>query len=100
VQVVRGRGHSSGLEQRTNIKFCFKLRKTAAETVEMMRQVYGDNCLSHAQIFRWYARFKSGVETTEDEARPGRPFSVRNEGLIAKVRERMQEEHCATENDG
>ena len=100
MQVVRGRGHSSGLEQRTNIKFCFKLRKTAAETVEMMRQVYGDNCLSHAQIFRWYARFKSGVETTEDEARPGRPFSVRNEGLIAKVRERMQEEHCATENDG
>jgi len=36
------------------------------------------------------------VETTEDEARPGRPFSVRNEGLIAKVRERIQEGHCAT----
>ena len=84
------------MEQRTNIKFCFKLEKTAAETVEMMRQVYGDNCLSYAQIFRWYARFKSGVETIEDEARPGRPFSVCNEGLIAKVRERMQEERCAT----
>jgi len=84
------------MEQRTNITFCFKLGKTAAETVEMMRQVYGDNCLSHAQIFRWYARFKIGVETTEDEARPGRPFSVRNEGLIAKVKERIQEEHCAT----
>ena len=62
-----------------------------AETVELMRQVYGDNCLSRGQIFRWYARFKSGVETIEDEARPGRPFSVRNEGLIAKVRERIQE---------
>ena len=48
-----------------NIKFCFKLGKTAAETVELMRQVYGDNCLSRAQIFRWYARFKSGVETIE-----------------------------------
>jgi len=96
VQVVRGRGHSSGMEQRTNIKFCFKLGKTAAETVEMMRQVYGDNCLSRAQIFRWYARFKSGVETTEDKARPRRPVSVCNEGLIAKVRERIQEEHCAT----
>ena len=56
------------MEQRTNIKFCFKLRKTAAET----------------------------VETTEDEARPGCPFSVHNEGLIAKVRERIQEERCAT----
>ena len=56
--------------------------------LEMLRQVYGDNCLSRAQIFRWYARFKSSVETTE-EARPGRPFSVRNERLIAKVRERI-----------
>jgi hypothetical protein len=74
------------MEQTANIKFCFKLRKTAAETVELMRQVYGNNCLSRAQIFRWYAQLKSGVETTEHEARPGHPFSVRNEGLIAKVR--------------
>ena len=84
------------MELTTNIKFCFKLGNTAAETVEMMRQMYGDDCLSRAQIFRWYARFKSGVETIEDEARPGRPFSVRNEGLIAKVRERIQEECCVT----
>ena len=68
MQVVRGRGHSSGMEQRAKIKFCFKLGKTAAETVELMRQVYGDNCLSRAQIFRWYAPLKSGVETIEDEA--------------------------------
>ena len=47
-------------------------------------------------MFRWYARFKYGVETIEDEARSGSPFSVRNEGLIAKVRERIQEERCAT----
>jgi len=88
--VVRGRGHSSGMEQRANIKFSFKLGKTAAKTVELMRQVYGDNCLSRAQIFRWYARFKSGVETIEDETRLGCPFSVRNEELIAKVRKRIQ----------
>jgi len=74
VQEVRGRGHSSGIEQRANIKFWIKLGKTAAETVELMRQVYGDNCLSRSQIYRWRARFKSGVETIEDEARPGRTF--------------------------
>ena len=71
--------------QRTNITFCFKLGKTSAETVELMRQVYGDKCLSRAQIFRWNARLKSGVETIEDEARPGRPFSVRNEGDALKI---------------
>jgi len=84
------------MEQRANIKFCFKLKKTAAETVELMRQVYGDNCLSRAQIFRWNARFKSGVEMTEDEAKHGNPFSVRNEELIAKVRKQIQEERCVT----
>ena len=36
------------------------------------------------------------METIEDEARPGRPFSVRNEGLIVKVRKRIQEERCVT----
>jgi len=45
-----------------------------------MRQVCGDKFV---QIFRWYAPFKIGVETIEDEDRPGRPFSVRNEGLVA-----------------
>ena len=65
-----------------------------------MRQVYGDNCLTRAQIFRLYARFKTGVETIQDEVRPGLPFSVRNEGLIAKVRKRMQKERYVTENDG
>ena len=83
------------MEQSAKIKFCFKLGKTAAETVELRRQVYGDNCLSRAQIFRWYARFKSGVQTIEDEARPGRPFSVCNKGLVAKVRKQIQEE-CVT----
>ena len=35
-----------------------------------------------------------GVETIEDETRPGRPFSVRNEGLVAKMRKMIQEERC------
>ena len=96
MEVARGRGDSSGMGRRANIGFCFKLGETAAEIVELMGQVYGDNCLSRTQIFRWYARFKGGVETTEDEARPGHPFSVRNEGLIANVTKRIQEESCVT----
>ena len=74
----------------------FLTRETAAEIVELMRQVYGDNCLSRAQIFMWYARFKSAAEMIEDEARPGHSFSVHNEGLVAKVRKRIQEELCVT----
>jgi len=36
------------------------------------------------------------VETIEDEAMPGDPFSVCNEGLVAKVRKRIQENRCVT----
>lgn len=84
------------MEQRTNIKFCFKLGKSATETVDLMRRVYGDTCLSRAQIFRWYERFKSGVELIEDEPRSGRPITVRSEELIAKVRERLLQDRCVT----
>ena len=84
-----------------NIKFCFKLGKTAAETVELMRQVYGDNGLYRAQIFRWYARFKSGVETIADEARPGRLFSVRNEGTHCESEKtNTRRTLCDCDNDG
>ena len=36
------------------------------------------------------------METIEDESRPGRPFSVHNEGLIAKLKKRLQEVRCVT----
>ena len=44
-------------EQRANIKFCFKLGKTAAETNQMMQKVYGNECLSHPFIYEWFKRF-------------------------------------------
>jgi len=39
------------MEQGANFKYDFKLEKNTAEAVELMRQVYGDNCLSRVQIF-------------------------------------------------
>jgi hypothetical protein len=45
------------VEQRANIKFCLKLGKTAEEAYEMMKSVYGSDCLSRSNIFRWYAYF-------------------------------------------
>jgi len=38
-------------EQRTNIKFCFKIGKNATETVELLKIAYGDNCLSKTQVY-------------------------------------------------
>jgi hypothetical protein len=58
------------VEQRANIKFCFKLGRTAGgEAYEMMKSVYGSDCLSRSYIFRWYAVFRDGREGIEDAPR-------------------------------
>ena len=55
------------MEQRVNIKFCYKLGKTASETFEMLKQAYGDDTLCRAAVFRWYAKFRNGREEIEDD---------------------------------
>lgn len=75
------------MEQRVNIKFCCKLGKTASETYEMLKTVYGDNTLSRTTVFDWFKRFKDGRESVKDDARTGRPSVSRNADSIAKVRE-------------
>ena len=41
-------------EQRVNIKFCVKLGKTATETLQLLRDAYGDEALSRARVFEWH----------------------------------------------
>ncbi|KAJ8960180.1 hypothetical protein NQ318_003903, partial [Aromia moschata] len=55
------------MEQRVNLKCLVKLGKT----YEMLKEVYGNECLSCTQVIEWFKRFKEGRETTEDDPRPG-----------------------------
>jgi hypothetical protein len=45
-------------EQHSNIKFCFKLGKTFMETHRMMKNVYGDQCMSRTCCYERFKRFK------------------------------------------
>ncbi|GBN04084.1 Putative uncharacterized protein FLJ37770 [Araneus ventricosus] len=61
------------MDQRVNIKFCFKLDNTATETHEMLVEVYGVEAVSKKCVFEWFKRFRDGKEDVEDEPRSGRP---------------------------
>ena len=61
------------IEQRINIKFCVKLRKTATEILKMLRDVYGDSSMSRTRVFEWHKRFVEGREDVEDDPKSGRP---------------------------
>jgi hypothetical protein len=75
------------MEQRANIKFCFKTGRTATETFQLIKQAYGDNPLSRTRVFEWYARFRDGHENLEDDERSGRPTADRIPDIIEIVRE-------------
>ena len=66
----------NGIEQRANI---IKLGKTRTETYQMLKKVYGDNCLCRSRIHEWSKRFQEEREALENDERSGRPRNVVNE---------------------
>ncbi|KAJ8946884.1 hypothetical protein NQ318_008240 [Aromia moschata] len=80
------------MEQRVNFKFLVQMRKTFIEAYAMLKEVYGNECLSRTQVFEW---FKEGRETTEDDPCPGRPSTsitdenIENSGKIIREDRRL-----------
>ena len=72
---------------KTNIKFCLKLEKKFAETYELMKKVYGHDCMRRTQVYTWFTRFKNGRDDLNDDPRPGRPGASNRAKLVEKVRE-------------
>ncbi|KAG5313910.1 MOS1T transposase, partial [Pseudoatta argentina] len=72
-------------EQRINVKFLVKLKKTPIECYKFLKEAYGENSLSRARVFEWYKRFSEGLESTEDDQRPGRPVSVSTPQTVTKI---------------
>jgi hypothetical protein len=48
------------MEQRAEIKFCVKLKKTATDMFEMLKNAYGEECLLRTSVFEQHKRFKEG----------------------------------------
>jgi len=63
-------------EQRVCIKFCERLSKTGSEPFEMLKQAFGDSCMSCSQTFEWFGRFKNGRTSTAKDDRSGRPSTA------------------------
>ena len=76
-------------EQRVCMKFCFFLRKTAAETVTMLREGFKEEALSQARVYEWFSRFKHGDMSLEDQPRSGCPSTSRTNENIQKICDAM-----------
>ena len=58
-------------EQRVNIRFLVKLKKSATETFLLLTEAYGEDCVSRARVFQWHKRFLEGRERVKDDDRSG-----------------------------
>uniref|UniRef100_A0A1B6CBZ2 Mos1 transposase HTH domain-containing protein n=1 Tax=Clastoptera arizonana TaxID=38151 RepID=A0A1B6CBZ2_9HEMI len=87
---------ASLIEQRTAVKFCFLLGKTAAETVVMMKTAYKDDALGKTQVYEWFFRFKNGDMSVEDKPRSGRPSTARTDDNVDKIRDLVCEDRRRT----
>ncbi|GBO35325.1 Putative uncharacterized protein FLJ37770 [Araneus ventricosus] len=80
------------MEQRVNIKFCFKLGKTATETHEMLVKVYGVETVSKKCVFEWFKRFRDGKEDVKDEPRSGRPPTSTTSDNVERVQRMLADD--------
>ncbi|GBO40353.1 hypothetical protein AVEN_201482-1 [Araneus ventricosus] len=53
-------------------------------------EIFGENVMTDGMVRKWVRQFNDGSTNVHDEARSGRP-SVVNDGLVAKVNEKIRE---------
>jgi hypothetical protein len=73
------------IEQRVFIKFCVKLGKSTSETLEMLREGFGEHSLSWTAVFEWHSCFKAGRVSVEDGERSGRPSTSKTTKNVEKI---------------
>jgi hypothetical protein len=57
--------------QAVYIKFCVKLGKSTAKTLEMLCEAVGEHSLSWTAVSEWHSHFKARQVSVEDDERSG-----------------------------
>lgn len=83
-------------EQRIYIKFCLKLEKSCAETIDVMKTAFGDKCMSKTQTKKWYKRFQDSRTSADSNSRIGRPSVTIKSNNIVLVRLTINEDRPLT----
>jgi hypothetical protein len=79
----------SKIKQCACIKFRMKLSKSTTETLEMLREPFGEHSLSQTAVFEWHSRFKAGQ--VEDDERSEQPSTSKTTENVEKIPELIHE---------
>ena len=62
----------------------------------MIQQAFGDQCLSRAQMFQWYAQFMTGRTSVDDDEHAGRRRSCTTPETVARIQELVRKDRRQT----
>jgi hypothetical protein len=75
----------SKIKQHICIKFCLKLSKFATETLETLREGFGEHFLRRTAVFECHSRFKAGQVSVEDDEHSGQPGTSKTIENVEKI---------------
>jgi hypothetical protein len=84
------------IEQCVCIKFCVKLGKSTTETLEMLREAFGEHFLSWKAVFERHSHFKASRVSVENYKRSGQSSTSKTTQNVEKIRELIHEDHRQT----
>jgi hypothetical protein len=82
------------IQERLCIKFCVKLCNSITETLEMLREAFGEHSLHQTAVFEWYSCFKASQVSAEGDKLSGRPSTSNMTKNVEKIRELIHEDRC------
>jgi hypothetical protein len=71
-------------EQYVYNTFCVKLRKSATETLEMLREAFGEYSLSPTVVFEWHSCYMARRLSIEDDERSGQSSTSKMIEMLKK----------------
>ena len=83
-------------EFRVMIFYDFKKGLTGEESLTSLTTAFGDEAPSRAAVFRWFAEFKRGRCSFQDEPRSGCPNSAVTGDTVAAVRNLLDDDRRVT----
>ena len=69
------------------IYYDYKKKLSQEECLKSLQKTFGDSCVSHTTVYRWYAEFNRARDHFEDEPCTGRPRSAVTPENIEAVRQ-------------
>lgn len=83
-------------DRRVAILVQFRLAQSPSECLQTLQKALGDEAPSQTMVYKWFARFRCGCVSLDDDERDGHPNSAITDTTVITVRRLLDEDRRVT----